>query len=55
MFKIMKLVIRFDMLLSPSFKRTTSFANIVELELAQVNVYTRKDFESLGIGSLYKK
>ena len=27
----------------------------VELELAQVNVYTRKDFKSLAIESLYEK
>ena len=26
----------------------------LELQLAQVNVYTRKDFKSLGIGSLYQ-
>ena len=28
MFKIMRLAILFDMLLNPSFKMTTSFANI---------------------------
>ena len=27
----------------------------LELQLAQVNLYTRKDFRSLGIGSLYQK
>ena len=27
----------------------------LELQLAQVNLYTRKDFKSLGIGSLYEK
>ena len=42
--------ILFDMLLNPSFKMTASFANI-----SKVNLYTRKDFKSLGIGSLYEK
>ena len=27
----------------------------LELQLAQVNLYTRKDFKSLGIGSLHEK
>ena len=27
---------------------------VVELQLAQDNLYTRKDFKSLGIGSLYE-
>ena len=27
----------------------------LELQLAKVNLYTRKDFKSLGIGSLYEK
>ena len=27
----------------------------LELQLAQVNLYTRKDFKSSGIGSLYEK
>ena len=54
MFKNMRLIILFDMLLNPSFKMTTSFANKLELQLAQVNFYTRKDFKS-GIGALYEK
>ena len=29
--------------------------NYVELHLAQVNLYTRKDFKSSGIGSLYEQ
>ena len=48
----MRLVILVDMILNPSFKMTTSFTNI---QLAQVNLHTRKDFKSLGIGSLYEK
>ena len=57
MFKDLRLVILFDMFFSPSFKMTTSFANIprttVKLELlAQVNLYTKKDFKSSEIGSL---
>ena len=55
MFKNMRLVILFGMLLNPSFKMTTSFANIARIQLAQVKLYTRKDFKSLGIGSLYEK
>ena len=35
------------MFLGPSFKMTSSFANII--------LYTRKDFKSSGIGSLYEK
>ena len=27
----------------------------LEMQLAQVNLYTRKDFKSSGIGSLYEK
>ena len=56
MFKNMRLVILFDMLLNPSFKMTTSFANVARTtQLAQVNLYTSKDFKSSGIGSLYEK
>ena len=56
MFKNMRLVILFDMLLNPSFKMMTSFTNIARTtQLAQVNLYTRKDFKSLGVGSLYEK
>ena len=56
MSKNMRIVILFDMLLNPTFKLTTSFANIaIELQLAQVNLYTRNDFKLLDIGSLYEK
>ena len=53
----MRLVILFDMFLNPKFKMTTSFANIARTtaKLAQVNLYTKKDFKSSGIGSLYDK
>ena len=55
MFKNTRLVIIFKMFLNPSFKMTKGLANILELQLAQVNLYARKDFKSLGIGSLYEK
>ena len=55
MFKNMRLVILFDILLNPNFKMTTSFANIARLQLAQVNLYNRKDFKPLRIGCLYEK
>ena len=50
MFKNMRLVILFDMFLNPSFKMTTSFANI-----ARTTASTSKDFKSTEIGSLYEK
>ena len=50
-----KNLILFYMFLNPSFKMTTSFANIARTKLAQVNLYTRKDFKSSGIESLYEK
>ena len=35
---------------------TTSFANVARTtQLAQVNLYTSKDFKSSGTGSLYEK
>ena len=56
MFKNVRLVILFDVLLNPSFKMTASFANIARTtQLAQVNLFIRKYFESFGIGSLYEK
>ena len=44
MFKNIRLVILFDMFLSPSFEMTTIFAD--------VNLCTRKDVRSSEIGSL---
>ena len=38
-------LLSFFMFLNPSLK----------LQLAQLNLYTKKDFKSLGIGSLYEK
>ena len=55
MFNNMRLVILFDMLLNPSFKITRSFANTARATVAQVNLYSRKDFKSIGVGSLYEK
>ena len=43
MFKNMRLVLLFDILLNPSFK------------MMKINLCTRKDFKALGIGSLYEK
>ena len=43
------------LLLNPSSKMTKRFYNIARTQLAQVSLYTRKDFKSLGIGSLYAK
>ena len=57
MFKNMRLVILFDMPLNPSFKMMTSFANIAGTTAkvqVKVNLYTRKDLKSLGIGSYMK-
>ena len=55
MFKNMRLVILFDMLLNPSFKMMTSFTNRARTTASTVKLYTRKDFKLLGIGSLYGK
>ena len=52
MFKNMRLGILFDILLNPSFKMTTSFTNIARSKL---NLYTRKNFQSLAVWSLCKK
>ena len=40
--------------LNSSFRMTTKFATVARTTIAQVNLYTRKDFKSSGIGSLYK-
>ena len=50
MFKNMRLVIFFGMFLNPSFKMTA-----IELQLAEIDLYTRKDFKSSGTVSLYEK
>ena len=55
MFKNIRFVIIFDILLNPCFKMRTSFANITRIQLVQVKLYDRKDVKSLGIGSLYEK
>ena len=54
MFKNMKLVILFDMLLNASYKMTRSFATIAGTT-TNTSKFTRKDFKLLGIGSLYEK
>ena len=41
-------------LVSPSFKMMTSFANVARAA-ASTSIYTRKDFKSSGIGSIYEK
>ena len=55
MFSNVRLVILFLMLLNPSFKMTTSFTNIARTTASTSKLYTRKDFKSLVIGSLYEK
>ena len=49
MFKNVRLVILFGMIFNPSFKMMTSFANMARIQLAPVNLYTSKDFKSLGM------
>ena len=56
MFKNMRLIIHFDMLLNTSFKMATSFANVARTAASTSKfICTRIDFKSLGIGSLYRK
>ena len=43
------------MFLNPSFKMTTSFANIPRTRATTNKLISSKDFKSLGIGSLYEK
>ena len=43
------------MFLNPSFKMTTGFANIARTRATTNKFISRKDFKSLGIGSLYEK
>ena len=54
MFKNMRLVILFYIFLNPTFKMTTSFVNTAKTKPAQVNLYARKDFKSLELGSVYE-
>ena len=42
----MKLVIFFDVLLNPTFQKTTRFANVARTQLPQVNSYIRKCFKN---------
>ena len=52
----MRLVILFNMLLNPSFKMTTGVANISRSTATTSKfLYTKKDFKSSWIGSLYEK
>ena len=55
MFKNMRLVILFDMFLSPGFKITASFANIARNTANTSKFIYYKDFKSPGIVSLYEK
>ena len=43
------------MFLNPSFKMTSSFGNIFRTTASTSNLYSRKDFKSSRIASLYKK
>ena len=49
MFKNVRLVIIFHIFLNPSFKMTTSFANVARTTTStrQVNLYTREDFQTI--------
>ena len=51
----MRLVILFDMFLITTVKWRQISTMYPELQPAQVNLYTRKDFKWSGIGSLYEK
>ena len=58
MFKNKRIVILSGMFFNPSFKITTGFANIARTTASArkfINLKTRKDFISLGIGSLNEK
>ena len=55
MFKNMRRVILFDMLLNHDLKMTTKFVNVARATASISKLYTRKDFKSLGIGPLYAK
>ena len=55
MFKNMQLVILSDMFVNPSFKMKISFVNIARTTASTSELYTRKDFQSSGIGSIYEK
>ena len=48
MFKIVRLVIIFHIFISPSFKVTTSFANVARTTTStrQVNLYARENFQT---------
>ena len=55
MFKKMRFVILFEMLLNPSFKMMTSFAYIARTKASTSKFIYKEHFKSLGIGSLYEK
>ena len=52
LFKKIRLIIFFYYFLNPSFKMTASFASATRSTAGTSKLYTRKDFKSLGIGSL---
>ena len=49
MLKYMRFVILFDTLFNSSFKMTTCFANIGKSTAITSKLYTKKDFEELGL------
>ena len=55
MFKNMRLVILFDMLLNHSFKMTTSFVNIARTKASTSKFIYQKKFRISGIGYLFEK
>ena len=50
----MRLIIPLDMFNNPSFKIVTSFVNVARTTATTIKLYTRKDFKSSRIGSLYE-
>ena len=55
MFKNMRLLILFNMHLSPNFKMTTNVANIARTATSTSKFIYLENFKSLGTGSLYEK
>ena len=51
----MEIVLLLDVFLNPGFNMTVCFSMLLELYLAQVTSYTRKDFELQEIKSLHRK
>ena len=55
MFKNIRIVVLFDMLVNPSFKMTTSFANIARTTTGTIKFIYWERFQVIKNWSLYKK